>query len=65
MRWLVVIVVAVPVLLVIAGALTGRVRARSCCAVTDPRRDLRMRWAFEDSDTGAVSGQGRAYGGPR
>jgi hypothetical protein len=27
------------------GALTGRVRARSCCAVADPRRDLRMRGA--------------------
>lgn len=28
------------------GALTGRVRVRSCCAVADPRCDLRMRSAF-------------------
>ncbi len=30
------------------GGLTGRVRLTSCCAVADPRRDLRMRGAFDD-----------------
>ena len=30
------------------GGLTGRVRLTSCRAVADPRRDLRMRPAFED-----------------
>jgi hypothetical protein len=33
------------------GGLTGRVRMTSCCAVADPRRDLRMRAAFEDDDS--------------
>jgi hypothetical protein len=30
------------------GGLTGRVRLTSCCAVADPRRDLRLRGAFDD-----------------
>ena len=47
MRWLVGGAVAVPMLLLAVGALTGRVRARSCCTVADPRRDTRMRGAFE------------------
>ena len=33
------------------GGLTGRVRLSSCCAVADPRKDLRMRGAFEDAET--------------
>ena len=37
-------------LLMAWGAITGRVKVRSCCAV-DPRRDLRMRGAFPDQDT--------------
>ena len=45
-------VFGVPVLLflmaVVVGALTGRVKVSSCCAVADPRRDLRMRAAFAD-----------------
>lgn len=32
------------------GGLTGRVRLTSCCAVADPRRDLRMRAAFDELD---------------
>jgi hypothetical protein len=39
------------VLALVAGALTGRVKANSCCAVADPRRDLRMRDAFQDDGT--------------
>lgn len=31
------------------GAVTGRVRLKSCCAVADPRRDLRMREAFTET----------------
>lgn len=31
------------------GGLTGRIRASSgCCAPADPRKDLRMRAAFDD-----------------
>jgi len=26
-------------------------KARQCCSITDPRRDLRMRSAFEDEST--------------
>ena len=33
----------------VAG-LTGRLRAASCCVPADPRRDARMRGAFEDDD---------------
>ena len=29
--------------LLAVGAITGRVRAQSCCAVADPEQDLRMR----------------------
>jgi hypothetical protein len=32
----------------LAGALSGRIKATSCCSPADPRRDLRMRAAFED-----------------
>ncbi len=32
----------------VLGAATGRIQVRSCCAAADPRRDLRMRAAFED-----------------
>lgn len=47
------IVVLVLLLLVVAGlswasARTGR-SARGCCAPADPRDDLRMRSAFEDT----------------
>ncbi len=35
---------------VVVGGLTGRIRLTSCCTVADPRRDLRMRAAYEDSD---------------
>ena len=34
--------------LLVLGAVTGRVRARSCCTPAEARRDLRMRGAFED-----------------
>ncbi len=44
--------VAVLVVLLAVGALTGRVRSRSCCSVADPRDDLRMRAAFEDEPAG-------------
>ena len=32
----------------VVGALTGRVKLRSCCAVADASKDLRMRSAFTD-----------------
>lgn len=38
-------VLAVLTVVLLVGALTGRVRSRGCCAV-DPRQDLRMRAAW-------------------
>jgi hypothetical protein len=55
MRWLVAVLVVVPVVLLAAGALTGRARVR-CCTACDPRLDTRMRTAFEDP----VPGPGHA-----
>ncbi|MFZ2016739.1 MAG: hypothetical protein WAV00_23215 [Nocardioides sp.] len=34
----------------VSGGLTGRIRLSSCCTVADPKKDLRMRGAFEDAD---------------
>ena len=48
----IVALVALPVLALAVAALTGRVRLQSCCAPADPRRDLRMRGAFEDEEGG-------------
>jgi hypothetical protein len=44
--------VALFLLALAVGAVTGRIRATSCCAPSDPRRDLRMRGAFEDEKPG-------------
>jgi hypothetical protein len=44
-------VLAVGVMLLV-GAVLGRVQARSACAVADPRRDLRMRSAFDEGNEG-------------
>jgi len=44
-------VLAVGVMLLV-GALLGRVQARSACVVADPRRDLRMRSAFDEGNEG-------------
>jgi hypothetical protein len=41
-------VVVLFIVALVAGAVTGRVRMRGCCTVADPRRDLRMRDAFQD-----------------
>jgi hypothetical protein len=35
---------------IVYGGLTGRIRLSSCCTIADPRKDLRMRGAFEDAD---------------
>jgi hypothetical protein len=55
------------VLLVILvyGGLTGRIRLTSCCAVADPRKDLRMRAAFEDDDLTAPPTHQRRPGSPQ
>lgn len=50
MEFVVGIPVLVFLLVLVYGGITGRVRLSSCCAVADPRRDLRMRAAFEDAD---------------
>jgi len=44
-------VLAVAVL-VLVGVLLGRVQSRSSCTVADPRRDLRMRSAFDEGNEG-------------
>jgi hypothetical protein len=46
-------VIAVPLVALVIGALSGRVRLTSCCATSDPSRDLRMRAAFESDQTPA------------
>jgi hypothetical protein len=48
MRYVFAAALILVILTVTVGALTGRVKASGCCAVADPRRDLRMRGAFED-----------------
>ena len=42
---------AVGVLLLVGGLL-ARVQSRSACTVADPRRDLRMRSAFDEGNEG-------------
>jgi hypothetical protein len=49
------VALAAPVALA-AGSWQNRKQPKSCCAVADPRRDLRMRAAFEDAQ--APSGPG-------
>ena len=39
----------------VLSAATRDIQVRSCCAVADPRRDLRMRAAFTDEDHDARS----------
>ena len=41
--------VVLPVIVLVVAALTGRANVRSCCSISDPAKDLRMRAAFEDS----------------
>ena len=43
-------VVVAFMLMLVVGALTGRVRAQSCCGAGDARRDLRMRSAFDEGN---------------
>ncbi len=68
MRFVLAGLVVGPMLLLAGGALTGRVRARSCCAAADPAHDLRMRGAFPgpplagpqgDRASGSVRGLGQ------
>lgn len=40
-------------LALVVGALTGRIKGRPCCAVSEPERDLRMREAFLPPETEA------------
>jgi hypothetical protein len=42
------VAVIVLTVLLLVGAVTGRVKATSCCGIADPRRDARMRDAFAD-----------------
>ncbi len=38
----------------VVGGLTGRVRAKSCCSIADPTRDLRMRVEGDATSVNAV-----------
>jgi hypothetical protein len=48
MEYVVGVAAVVFLALVVYGGLTGRIRGRGCCSIPDPRRDARMRAAFED-----------------
>lgn len=41
----------VVIALLVFASHTGRVHARSCCGVADPRHDLRMTAAFADEES--------------
>lgn len=43
MQYIIGSVLALATLALAVGAITGRVKVRSCCAPADPARDLRMR----------------------
>lgn len=55
MTWVFAIPVMAFLVLLVVGALTHRVTVRSCCAVADPRADLRMREAFLDDDPASAA----------
>lgn len=38
----------------VVGAVTGRIKSRSCCAAPDPRQDLRMRAAYEGDESSSA-----------
>lgn len=42
MRWLIGLPILLATVALAVGAVTGRVRARSCCAPADPVHDRRM-----------------------
>lgn len=48
--YIVVGVLVAAVALLVFASRTGGVQMRPCCAVADPRRDLRMRAAFTDEE---------------
>jgi hypothetical protein len=41
-------IAVLPLVALVLGAVTGRVRVRSCCSAVDPAKDLRMRAAFAE-----------------
>lgn len=51
MEWVIASPVVLFIVFLVVGAVTGRVRMKSCCAKADGRSDLRMRGAFEDTAT--------------
>jgi len=46
------IALAAVALMLLVGALLGRVQAYGRCLVADPRRDLRLRAAFDEGNEG-------------
>ena len=57
-QWLIAALVGGFLVLLVVGGLTGRVRARGCCA-PDPGKDLRMR----TGDTSDTSGTDESVNG--
>ena len=49
MQFLIAAVVVAPVVVLVVGAVRGRVRVQPCCS--DPAHDGRMAAAFEDAET--------------
>ena len=41
-RYLVATPLVIFIVLLVVGALTGRVQVRNCCSIADPSKDLRM-----------------------
>jgi len=54
-------IVLVFLLLLVVGAVTGRVNLRSCCSIADPSRDMRMRAAFETESRPPEPGDRRGH----
>ena len=57
-RYLLAALVVLPVLVLVIGAATGRVKARPCCAPADPAKDLRMRGTLDGQQPHSSSSSG-------
>lgn len=54
MRWLIGLPILVATVALAVGAISGRVKVRSCCAPADPAHDLRIRVRGETGTPGRV-----------
>ena len=51
MTYVLAALVLLPVIALVVAALTGRARVESCCAPSDPAKDVRMRAALQDQES--------------